>query len=436
MHYLVGIVLVVLFLMSPVGASEYRCDELGANCLCSEPMNTATYTQSGNYFNPADSTTKQCTVTSAGAGYTIERPAADIVGASSATHPAAFAALPSGATITRFMKAADNHSGIFFVGSWGHTSYYKRYAVRWYKYFSTNYSMGIKGTSCVGDKLIYTWQNQGGNYKGIINGSDAWNYYGFTGGQYTDNGVPYYKDCCHTGPITGGWRPNGASWLGKWMRFETIYTNRGVGMGPFNVQAYYTDVTTNPNGSRTKYVDLREACPTCGYYDGGWSPVPYLIPTESYGAVIANYREFGYSPGCLGYSGTSHVMYAGWDTDAGQFIGAATEMESGTAPVASTGTFTSFTASSILIALSILVAAVAMLGSILGVTAVRRRYVARHAGDWSDPPGQPLGAVPLDGPPAPSGHDVQPVVSDARADELVGVGSEMEGVGAARERVG
>ena len=424
-----------MLLASPIVAQETRCGELGANCLCSEPMNTATYAQSGNYWNPADSTTKQCTVTSAGAGYTIERSTADIMGASAATHPAAFAALPPGATITRFMKASDNHSGIFYVGSWGHSSYFTRYAVRWYKYFSSNYQPGIKLTSCVGDKLFYTWVNQGGDYTGVADGNDAWNYYGFTRNQFTNDGATFYKDCCHTGPISGAWKPNGTSFLGKWIRFETIYTNRGAGMHHFNIQAYYLNVTTNPNGTPTKFIDLRESCPGCGYFDGGWDPVPNLVATQNYSTMIVNYREYGSSPGCAGYSGTSHVMYAGWDTDFGQFIGAAREIESGTLPPGSSGTFTSFTVSSILIFLVISLVAASVIGMILGVTAVRRRYVERHAGDWSDPPGQSLGAVPLDGPPAPRGHDVQPVAPDARTDELVGVGAEMEGPGATRPRV-
>jgi len=424
----------VLLTFSPVLAVEQACTALGNNCLCSEPMNTATYTQSGNYWNPADSTTKQCTVTSAGDGYTIERSTADIMGASAVTHPAAFAALPSGATISNFLKASDNHSGIFYVGSWGHTSYYTRYAVRWYKYFSSNYQLGIKLTSCVGDKLFYTWVNQGGDYKGVADGNDAWNYYGFTNNQFTNDGAAFSKDCCHTGPISGAWKPSGTSFLGKWIRFETIYTNRGTGMHHFNIQAYYTDVTTNPNGARTKFIDLRESCPGCGYFDGGWDPVPNLVATQNYGTMIVNYREYGSSPGCAGYSGTSHVMYAGWDTDAGQFIGAASEIETGTA-VPSSGTFTSFTVSSILIALVIGLAAASMVCMILGIVAIRRRYVERHASDWSDPPGQSLGAVPLDGLLAPRGHDVQPVAPDARTDELVGVGNEMEGSRSTRKRV-
>ena len=163
--------------------------------------------------------------------------------------------------------------------------------------------------------------------------------------------------------------------------------------------------------------------------------MPNLVATQNYSTMIVNYREYGSSPGCAGYSGTSHVMYAGWDTDFGQFIGAAREIESGTLPPGSSGTFTSFTVSSILIFLVISLVAASVIGMILGVTAVRRRYVERHAGDWSDPPGQSLGAVPLDGPPAPRGHDVQPVAPDARTDELVGVGAEVEGPGATRPRV-
>ena len=42
-------------------AQEQRCRELGANCSCSEPMNTSSSTTvASQYLDPADSTTKEC----------------------------------------------------------------------------------------------------------------------------------------------------------------------------------------------------------------------------------------------------------------------------------------------------------------------------------------------------------------------------------------
>ena len=62
------VALVVLGLVwgasNEAGAAEQRCDALGANCVCSEPLNTPTLVQDpqipGNW-NPADSITKECT---------------------------------------------------------------------------------------------------------------------------------------------------------------------------------------------------------------------------------------------------------------------------------------------------------------------------------------------------------------------------------------
>ena len=50
-------------LSTPALAAEQRCNELGANCVCSEPLNTNNLGYAGGgVYNPADSTTKQCTV--------------------------------------------------------------------------------------------------------------------------------------------------------------------------------------------------------------------------------------------------------------------------------------------------------------------------------------------------------------------------------------
>src|SRR5262245_21712665 len=52
-----------VLLSSPELAAEQRCNELAANCVCSEPLNSATITNIGNgFWNPDDSTTKECTV--------------------------------------------------------------------------------------------------------------------------------------------------------------------------------------------------------------------------------------------------------------------------------------------------------------------------------------------------------------------------------------
>ena len=49
-------------------SEEQRCTELGASCLCSEPLNTTTFAGGPDFWNPADSTTKQCSVESASPG--------------------------------------------------------------------------------------------------------------------------------------------------------------------------------------------------------------------------------------------------------------------------------------------------------------------------------------------------------------------------------
>src|SRR5262245_21574407 len=56
-----------------VAAAEQRCNDLGTSCVCSEPLNTTTFAGGPDFWNPADSTTKQCSVEAASPGGAIVR---------------------------------------------------------------------------------------------------------------------------------------------------------------------------------------------------------------------------------------------------------------------------------------------------------------------------------------------------------------------------
>src|SRR6267143_6892286 len=75
-------------------AEEQRCIGLGANCICSEPLNTTTFAGGLGFWNPADSTTKECSVEAAVIGGAVVRNG-PVFGTNDAT---AMAALPPGHT--------------------------------------------------------------------------------------------------------------------------------------------------------------------------------------------------------------------------------------------------------------------------------------------------------------------------------------------------
>ena len=96
------------------GAAELRCQELGSNCLCSEPLNTQTYIRQCDLvdntcwyqFNPADSTTKECKGLGGYAGFPFTEVSngnpSDVIWEVK-TDSAAFAALPTGHVVTAFV---------------------------------------------------------------------------------------------------------------------------------------------------------------------------------------------------------------------------------------------------------------------------------------------------------------------------------------------
>src|SRR5438309_7571203 len=51
-----------LMLSSYSYAAERRCNELGENCVCSEPLNGTLLRIGRSWYNPDDSTAKECTV--------------------------------------------------------------------------------------------------------------------------------------------------------------------------------------------------------------------------------------------------------------------------------------------------------------------------------------------------------------------------------------
>jgi len=285
--------LFVLTLGSQIGAEEARCTALGSGCICSEPFNTATFTGTVPYFNPADSTTKECTVEGS-TGNAVVRNSDTIIGSNDAT---ALAALPSGNSVSRFLRADDNHTSMFSAGNGiAVSSSFVRLAARWYLYHTPTYD--FKGENACDNSKIMEFDNDARiDYAG---GFHTYNYLAFSPS----------VDCCVAGP-----GPDHAvatsSMKGKWWRFEAVFTNRS---GPdFNVVMYGKNITDN--GPELEIINLSND-----------PSVDNLTPPSLMSAMYTNNHRFGT---CNGWLGISHYIMAGWTTNAGQRIGAASEIEGG-----------------------------------------------------------------------------------------------------------
>jgi hypothetical protein len=295
-------------------AAEKRCDDLGANCVCSEPLNTNTLNATGSYFNPADSTTKECNVEGV-AGAVFARNSNDITQTNNST---IFAAFPSGHQVSFVSRGSDGHVGIFWVGARLGSSFVKRAAIRLYTYYSSNFQFAYTA-SCQNHKHFET-----DSMITSFEGTDAAGNGGGTHNAYNWlNGWNHAVDCCSRGPNSinyFGVTPASAK-RGKWWRIELVLTNRAGGSSPngFRAQIYEKNVTDN--GPDELVLD------TGGTFFSGlqtWGAWTDLTPPSRQDALnFAAYRQNI----CAGYYAFSHVLVAGWDTDQGQRIGIAYEVE-------------------------------------------------------------------------------------------------------------
>jgi hypothetical protein len=310
-------------------AAEQRCGELGANCVCSEPFNTTSYTRtfdgSAYYWNPSDTTTKECTVESIPSSpiYTY----GDLFGSNDAT---AMSRLPSGHTNSYFAARPVGATGTWWVGggpSLG-SSFMKRASIRFYTYHAPDYAFRYDNgdIGCHSKFLQGTGSWHWENYEGYIH------QYEFTRAGWGTAAAPnpFPMDCCSGAPgVTHIMSKN--DWRGHWFRVEAVVINRAGGATPNGVRhiLYMQDVTngvTKVNGG-AEFVasDWFGAA-------GGWTGLQDITSNPAQSVMVVNYyREF--HGNCAGFRGISHMMIAGWDTDAGQRIGPAVEVEGGGGPL-------------------------------------------------------------------------------------------------------
>ncbi len=278
-------------------AAEQRCTDLGANCVCSEPLNTTTFAGGPDFWNPADSTTKQCSVEPASPGGAIVRTSNTITSSADAT---ALAALPAGHKVARFVRADDNHEGTFFVGNGTPvSSSFVRIAARWYIWHTSTFDFKLEGT-CDNSKIA---QLDNGALIDYTQAFHTYNYLNFKPA----------VDCCVTGPGSGAELPS-SQMKGKWWRFEVIMANRS---GPnFDLKMFGKNVTDN--GTEQTLIDLSADKSVAG-----------LTPPGLMSTILSNNHRFSAAGTCRGWLGISHYIMAAWTTNAGQRIGPALEIESG-----------------------------------------------------------------------------------------------------------
>lgn len=311
-------------------SAELRCNELGASCVCSEPLQMTGFTANNNVFwNPNDSTDgKQCNGEGdgIGVGYTITRNASpiDLFAESNAT---VLSRLPANHSIQRYLRAPNGHQGTWFTGYTfpNSTQFAARVSMRFYTYQSDDFTLVNQDNPTLGCNGKFT---QFDNDFKIDQGYGDGNMYNW----YEIGNVA--RDCCFSGPSPSGGQypanggnPVNPNWAGKWHRIEIITTNRDATASNgkhWRMQVYRKNITDNT--PEVLWFDTDQ--PNTQANPGLTAIKPKYGITSAFNKFLVNfYRQENVSGQCKGFRALSHLMYAGWNTDNGQRIGAAIEIE-------------------------------------------------------------------------------------------------------------
>ena len=397
--------IVFLFVTTMAHAQEARCTELGANCVCSETFESTSYSALGSGGDqwawvgdamgskPCETTDGASSIrayfgnsTSGVFSSSLATgcPSGVSCGQNSVNASTAFAALPSGHSVARFLRAGGDNFGTGVASTYaaGDPSVSlgsaKRVSIRWYQYYSSDYENADK-VFCNNNKfsiispsggdsfpeIVFEWYPSGTNEPtheyGWINGN-GWSWSGAS----TWDG--FASNAKAPRPLGGTSTPVlSDSIQGKWIRFEIIIRrprtadSNTAGLG-LDFELWITNVTD----SAAPVLDMRfsgpasghVACTACMIINGSvlqdftWDTSIYP-DSDITNISMLNYRCPGDSGGCgaghcYGWQGWSHMVVAKWDSDdctgitcnsglngmptagqSGPMIGAATEVEGG-----------------------------------------------------------------------------------------------------------
>jgi hypothetical protein len=299
----------IFWIANAVAANELRCTELGSNCIASEPLNTNTFVENtSSYFNPADTTTKQMTLIGGGFPGACVEEAGFAKGHQSDTSGEMFNALPNRSPSIQFLLRTANGGGGFLGHELPASAPTARVAFRWYMYFSPTFQ--FNGGGCLNSGKMFELGETATPLVWTSNGTHT---------MYGWNGWTPTLDCCVVGP--GGSFPyNPTTMNGKWWRFEVVVRNT-LTTGGTIIQTFRKNVTDNLPEQKILDTSIATKQPVGDQWSGGM-----LTPrTKMTRFAVTTWRDGT----CGGYHGVTHMLAAAWDTDAGQRIGPATEIEGG-----------------------------------------------------------------------------------------------------------
>ena len=317
---------VVLFAPAPVqAANSLRCIELGVNCIADEPLNTNSIPNvlSNSWFNPADTTGSDKQASSSGV---IAGGAIETFGGLPFTSVSAgedINALPAGHTITWMQRTPEGGgSGAVSHKMPGGTPT-AIMAFRFYRYYSLAH--GWTGDGAGGNC------NSGKLFQGGTNGAFSGFYFDMfrTDTSMQTIGTSYGWNLSHDGsrPTPGFAAAQALGFpgtvRGKLWRVEILIHNNAPGGVPTWFELYAKNVTDNTQELRV--IDSRVSCVGCGNWVTPYTDGLHVTATQT--EFTDNLFRSNNGDACPGFISTTHHLWAAWNTDAGQRIGAAVEVE-------------------------------------------------------------------------------------------------------------
>ncbi len=322
-----SILLLIIIAPTVSFSAEQRCNQLSSNCVCSEPFQMTGFTSvNGSWLNPTDSTSLECAAEVPTAPITRSN-ANDMLGTTDAT---ALNRLPLGHKVSRFLATRPGVTGTLFIGGTLNSrnlgsKYNARMSMRAYVYHSPDYNFRDETPGCHSKFL----QGQVGAWH-LENAFGELTMYQFTNSNWGPSSA-FPRDCCYGIPTTQSPAPKSpdhAEWKGHWFFIENVVTKRA---GPgVRHQLYMRDITrgvTQWNGGKEAllvdwYGTASGPNSWTTSFNQSITSSPAQVPMD-----LNFYRETPSGGGCNGWRGVSHLMISGWDTDSGQRIGPAVEVE-------------------------------------------------------------------------------------------------------------
>jgi hypothetical protein len=362
------------FQIPPAHAQEAWCLANPANCICSEPLQATSYSQVSptEFYGANEVNPKKCTM-SAGVTGAMMRvaygPTGTIADLTVANDPTILALLPNRDTskVVRYLRRTGDYLGqnagdesqpsTWEIGyDFSSLSGWKRIELRFYRYVSSDFEWGHESHvaphntayQCTNSKFAHNEAQ----YYNINTGMNTMQTYGnIIGGTYPfGSAYGWHYDSASDFLGLSSWIPTSGSdgpinldtfHRGKWVRYEIVICRPATAdaqVSGYDYEIYLTDVTDA--GTRKQDIKFSNGCTQCmsipssGPTDADfvWSTSTYPVNDMNF-LYMLNYRASDPTQGgdgyCYGWDAVGYFVVAAWTTDAGQMVGAASEVEGG-----------------------------------------------------------------------------------------------------------